>query len=255
MRSSTDLHWNRRAEAVENDAEVNLADLFQRDLELDFICRRLVPEMTVVEAGCGNGWSTARFRDRVRHVDAFDLAPAMIERARSRFGETNNRFIQDDVLSPVRLAGPYDAAICVRVLINLQDLNEQHRAIDSISRLVKPGGLLLLAEGFSDGFRGLTELREQVGLPSVRPASINFYSSLGEVLPAVENAFSIEETFHLGAYDYLTRVLYPLVAGVDNAKHNTVFSEKCARLAKFHNPDSFERFSRMRGLVCRRRIR
>ena len=89
----------------------------------------------------------------------------------------------------------------------------------------------------------------------MRPASINFYSSLGEVLPAVENAFSIEETFHLGAYDYLTRVLYPLVAGVDNAKHNTVFSEKCARLAKFHNPDSFERFSRMRGLVCRRRIR
>ena len=35
--SPTDRHWNERAASVANDAEVNVMDVFQRDLELEHV--------------------------------------------------------------------------------------------------------------------------------------------------------------------------------------------------------------------------
>jgi len=93
MKSSTDLHWNERAARIENDIEVNIMDIFQRELEYDYVCRYLTKEMKVLEVGCGNGFSTGRFRPLVKHIDAFDYAENMIARAREKLGETNNRFI------------------------------------------------------------------------------------------------------------------------------------------------------------------
>jgi SAM-dependent methyltransferase len=252
-KTTTDLHWNDRAASVAEDVEVNLMDIFQREIEYDYVCRYLTADMRVLEVGCGNGFSTKRFRELVSHVDAFDYAERMIERAREAFGETNNRFIHDNLLAPEHLEGPYDTTICVRVLINLADLEQQQLAIRNLAELTKPGGLLILAEGFTDGFEQLNELREAVGLPPIDPAAINFYSSLEDVQPVLDEWFSVEDTFHLGAYDYLTRVLYPLVVGPANAKHNTNFSERCSELARAFNPDAFAPLSRIRGLVLRRR--
>jgi SAM-dependent methyltransferase len=252
-KTATDLHWNERAASVANDVEVNLMDIFQREIEYDYVCRYLRSDMRVLEVGCGNGYSTDRFRPLVDHIDAFDYAENMIERARESFGETNNRFIHDDVLSPQHLEGPYDTVICVRVLINLADLEQQKRAVTNLAGLTKPGGMLVLAEGFTDGFDGLNELRAKVDLPAIVPASINFYSAWSDLEPTVSESFDLVETFHLGAYDYLTRVLYPLVVGPENATHNTNFSERCSELARAFNPDAFAGLSRMRGLVLRRR--
>ena len=251
MKSKTDLHWNDRAASVANDVEVNIMDIFQRDLEYEYVCRYLESQMRVLEVGCGNGFSTRRFRELVDHVDAFDFAENMVARARETVGETNNRFIHDDVLNPRSLVGPYDAVICIRVLINLADLEQQRQAIENLLRLVRPGGLLILAEGFTEGFEGLADLRSQVGLPPLEPAKINFYSSISDLLPRLEEAGEVVDTFHLGAYDYLTRVVYPLVAGVENVRHNTNFSEKSWALARAFNPEAFEQCSRMRGFVLR----
>lgn len=252
-KTHTDRHWNERAASVANDIEVNLMDIFQREIEYDYVCRYLEPHMRVLEAGCGNGFSTVRFRELVEHVDAFDYAEQMIERARSTFGETNNRFIHDNLLEPARLDGPYDTTICVRVLINLRDFGQQQIGVRNLAALTKPGGMLILAEGFTDGFDALNALREQVGLPPIVPASINFYTPLADLMPVIEESFDVEDRFHLGAYDYLTRVLYPLVVGLDDAKHNTNFSERCSELARAFNPDDFAHLSRMQGLVLRRR--
>jgi SAM-dependent methyltransferase len=254
MKSSTDIHWNERAASVENDIEVNIMDIFQRELEYDLICQYLTNAMTVLEVGCGNGFSTERFRSLVKHVDAFDYSEKMIERAKSRVGETNNRFFIDNVLAPNHLNGPYDTVICVRVLINLRDKEEQYLALNNLIPQVKNGGLLILVEGFTEGFVALGELRQAVALPSIEPAKINFYSSFSDLLPLLEPHFILEDKFHLGAYDYLTRVVYPLMVGVENAKHNSVFSEKCSQLARAYNADCFEKFSRIKGLVLRKRV-
>jgi SAM-dependent methyltransferase len=252
MKSQTDLHWGRRAASVANDVEVNIVDVFQRELEYAEIQRYLAPGMRVLETGCGNGFSTARFRTLVRHVDAFDYSQEMVERARTTLGERNNRFLHDNVLSPRHLEGPYDCVLCIRVLINLRDLAEQRTALANLRGLVAPGGLLILVEGFADGFMELTRLRGQLGLPPVQPAPINFYSKVEELRPEMERGFAVEHEFHLGAYDYLTRVAYPLLVGPDNVVPNSEFSEKCRQLAAAFNPEQFRGMSRVRGFVLRR---
>lgn len=254
MKSRTDLHWNRRATSVKEDIEVNGMDIFQRNLEFDYICQYLSKAMTVLEVGCGNGFSTNRFRSLVKHIDAFDLSREMIRRAKAHYGETNNRFIHDNVLEPRYIDGLYDVVICVRVLINLKDLGQQRLAIRNLVRRVKPKSLFILAEGYVEGFSRLNDLRGRVGLPPLKPAKINFYSSVGDLLPDIEEYFDLESEFHLGAYDYLTRVLYPLLVGAEATKHNTVFSEKCHQLAAAYNPESLMCFSRMRGFVFRKRL-
>lgn len=252
MKTFTDQHWNERATSVADDIEVNIMDVFQRELEYDYVCAHLEPGMRVLEVGCGNGYSTQRFRELVEHVDAFDYAENMIERARQRIGERNNTFIHDNVLEPVQLEGSYDCIVCVRVLINLTSLEQQRLALRNLDRLLRQGGLLIIAEGFTEGFEELSAIRERVGLPPVEPASINFYSGMGELLTELEQTYEEIDRFHLGAYDYLTRVVYPQVAGPDNVRHNTVFSERSAELARAFNPDCFEALSRMRGFVLRK---
>jgi SAM-dependent methyltransferase len=253
MKTATDIHWNERAASVADDIEVNIMDIFQRDLEYDYVGPYLSSDMRILEVGCGNGFSTERFRELVAHVDAMDYAENMIERARERVGERNNRFILDNILEPTQLEGPYDAVVCVRVLINLADFEQQQRALEAMASLLESGGKLILVEGYVEGFEALSELRNELELGSVTPASINYYSRLSDFMPIVERDFELTDTFHLGAYDYLTRVMYPMVAGPENVKHNTVMSERCVQLARAFNPDCFEPFSRIRGLVLRKR--
>src|SRR5205814_1173997 len=159
MKTRTDLHWNERAASVADDFEVNIMDVFQRELEYNYVCRYLTSDMTVLEVGCGNGYSSGRFRELVKHVDAFDYAEKMIERAKATVGETNNRFIHDNLLAPEHLSPPYDTVVCVRVLINLHDLEQQLRGVEVMASMLGPGGALILVEGFRDGFGGLSDLR------------------------------------------------------------------------------------------------
>ncbi len=255
-KSDTDRHWNERAITECDDAKVNIADTVQRDLELEFIFARLPSDGRVVEAGCGNGYVTKQIRERVRHVDAFDFAENMIARARAAYGETNNRFFHGSILDPATCdANAYDAAICVRVLINLRNLAEQVTALENLAGWLKPGGTLILVEGFTDGFAALNRLRNACGLPDLVPASINFYSSLTELQPVIERSFEIAHEFHTGMYDFLTRIVYPQLVGPDRVSGSDQFHNSIDPVARCFNPDDMKHLARVRGFALIRRDR
>ncbi|MBK9283218.1 MAG: class I SAM-dependent methyltransferase [Sphingobacteriaceae bacterium] len=248
-KTETNNYWNERAKTVENDLEVNIMDVFQRNLEYDYIIKYLEPSMHLLEVGCGMGISTNLFRDKVKWVDAFDYETNMIDRAKTLYGEKNNKFIHDNILEPKLLTNQYDAITCVRVLINLANFNEQKTAILNMTKLLKKGGKLILVEGFNEGFYEMNKLRKELNLSDLVPAKINYYSNYSEIKPLLEENYSLVDEFHLGAYDYLTRVVYPTLVGENNVKHNTSFSEKSEQLARAFNPDDFKHLSRIRGLV------
>ena len=235
--------------SITEDAEVNCADIAQRDLELSMIQPYLEENMSVLEVGCGNGYSTSVIRASVKNVDALDCSEIMIERAKRSFGETNNRFHVEDLLRPKRLAGPYDLALCVRVLINLRDAAEQRLALDNIASLLKQGGRFILVEGFLDGFVALNQVREKAGILPIEPGAVSLYGFAQEMESYLRRHFTVESQFHLGSYDYLTRFIYPGIVGTENAKHNSPLHKKFQKLASSYNPDCLKEFSRSRGFV------
>ena len=44
--------------------------------------------------------------------------------------------LHDNVLAPKHIRGPYDAVICVRVLINLANLDQQKQALANMKRAI-----------------------------------------------------------------------------------------------------------------------
>ena len=168
-KSSTDLHWNQRATSEKDDKLVNFHDIVQRDLELDFVFKHVPAKGRVLEIGCGNGFVTQQLRERCEWVDGFDFAENMIERARTTYGETNNRFFHGSVLDPAtNAASAHSCVVCVRVLINLQNIEQQRTAIANMADWLSPAGKLILIEGFLDGFDALDRLRVEQLVP-VRP--------------------------------------------------------------------------------------
>lgn len=246
-KSNTDIHWNERAITERADEKVNIADVAQRDLETAFVLS-VMPRGRILEVGCGNGHLTQILREHAEHVDGFDYAENMIERARSYVGERNNRFFHDNVLDPKGVRPPYDGVVCVRVLINLRNLEEQCLAVKNMAKLVKPGGKLILVEGFLDGFEALNELRQSAGIERLTPAGINFYSRLEELMPTLQSEFRIGARFHSGMFDFLTRVVYPAIVGSEKATGPSDFHDKVLPIARKFNPEAFERLGRLRGL-------
>ena len=254
LKSSTDLHWNRRALAEEDEARVNIHDTVQRDLELDFVLAHLPQSGRVLEVGCGNGYVTRQIRERCAWVDAFDFAENMIDRARRSWGERNNRFYHGSVLDPATCeATAYTAAVCVRVLINLQSLAEQVSAIDNIAGWLVPGGKLILVEGFRDGFDALNRLRHDIDLPDIVPAAINYYSYLAELRPAIDTRFEVVDSFHTGMFDFLTRIVYPRLVGPDQVESAGDFHDKIASVARSFNPADTMPLARVRGFALVKR--
>lgn len=252
-KSSTDAFWNVRAKQEADLTKVNISDTVQRDHELQFVFKHLNPTMRMVEIGCGNGYVTQQLRSRVAHVDGFDYAENMIERAREAYGETNNRFFHDSVLAPKNVGSDYDAGLCVRVLINVRDLEEQKTAVRNMAGMIRKGGRLIFIEGFRDGFDAINEARAAVGLAPANPAKINFYSYVSELMPEILEHFQIEQTWHTGLFDYLTRVVYPQLVGADNAMEPGEFHLKIEPLVRANTMPDLANYARLRGFALVRK--
>jgi SAM-dependent methyltransferase len=106
------------------------------------------PPARVADIGCGYGWSSlgmARGYPRI-HVDGFDLDAPSIERARQN-AERNHlaervRFEVRDAGDP-SLAGQYDL---VTVFEALHDMNDPVGALQTMRRLVKEDGSVLIVD-------------------------------------------------------------------------------------------------------------
>lgn len=248
-KSRTDLHWNERALAEQDKSAVNIADVTQRELETEFLCRHIYAKDNVLEVGCGNGYLTNILRKQAVYVDAFDYAENMVEQAKTLQAEQNNRFFHDNLLAPVNWKSSYDVIVCVRVLINLRNFEDQCLAIKNMANVLPSGGRLLLLEGYSEGFDSLNQLRTSIGLFPLSPASINYYSPLKDMVSFLSTMFTIKDSFHTGSFDFLTRVVYPCLVGSENASGHSDFHRKILPLAQNYNPNEFEQFARLHGFL------
>lgn len=254
MKSDTDRHWDVRARTVGHAPSVNIEDVYQRELELEFVCAHLTDTQRLLEVGCGNGYNTTRFRDKVGEVEAFDLSREMVDRAKVDHVHPAVRFYEASIEDPAAAAEQaFDVVVCIRTLINLPDLAAQRLAIQNMLSWLRPDGLLLLIEGFRDGFEELGALRQSLGLPPLVPASINTYSTVAEIEDLLAAGGETVATFHSGTWDLLTRVTLPLIGGTEAARGVGPLHAPLLEIARMLGNDRTEKLARVRGWAIRSR--
>jgi len=119
------------------------------------------PVTRMLEVGCGQGDAVRelvpRFHPRV--LDAFDLDPAQLARARTRLaGAANGAQVRLWVGDAERIAAPdghYDAVLELAILHHVPDWRA---ALAEIRRVLRPGGMFLFEELSREFFRDVPVL-------------------------------------------------------------------------------------------------
>lgn len=134
--------WVRQFRSGENDRFYTLA--------FDYIASMLgAPGDTpVVDAGCGSGTKSFQLAQRGYRVQAMDFSATILEQARAAAAEKGYAdritFAQGDLTSLSLPSRSVHRAVCWGVLMHVPDVGA---AIGELSRILAPGGTLIISEG------------------------------------------------------------------------------------------------------------
>ena len=132
------------------DRGIRLLTLGKLDRVYDRIVSRIGEGQRVLDIGCGTGAFTLRAAQKGAHVKAIDVNPQMMEIARGRAVEAGlDQGIEFCEMGVAELEGEesegYDAVISGLCFSELTH-NELTYALKQAGRILKPGGMLLIAD-------------------------------------------------------------------------------------------------------------
>jgi ubiquinone/menaquinone biosynthesis C-methylase UbiE len=207
------------------------SDTLVMDMEIRQIVARLSDGDRVLDIGCANGYSTLQLAShRKIRIRGLDYIPEMIAEAQKRLAAFDGKlqgsaeFAVGDITSLQEPAEAYDAAITIRVLINLGDWDSQRAGLRECARVVKSGGTLLISEATVQGWQRLNRFRNEWELPDIPMPPFNQYLDEDAVVEALSVDCELVEIVNFASSYYVgTRVLKPLLAkalagGVNAAK-------------------------------------
>ncbi len=212
-------HWSQQATTYGQSPSASWSDHFVIDMEVAQITKYLDDGDRVLDLGCANGFSSASIvKKKAVRVLGVDYIPEMIEMARQRLPsleeEVNGRleFAIGEATNLGLTDMQFDKVVVIRVIINLGDWSNQVRAMQECSRVLRHGGLLLMAEATLQGWRRLNALRNEWGLEDIPIPGFNNYLDQDKVVAALQPSMALQEIVNFASTYYVgTRVLKPLL--------------------------------------------
>ena len=100
----------------------------------------------MIDVACGTGHHAAMFHSWGLRVEGADLSPAMIDRAKAKFGQPQGlRWTVRAFDQPIEPAEPFDVAVCVGNSLALApDMATVERAIRQMLAAVREGGAIVV---------------------------------------------------------------------------------------------------------------
>ena len=243
-------HWEEAGEKFPKGGSVSptTRDPFLGQLEEGHILRFLAGRERILEIGCGDGLHTALYAQHVGQVKALDISDSLIGLARKRMIEnsiSNVEFKVGSVLSLVNLyeRGNFDCVVSQRCLINLPSWKYQQTALEQACKLLKPGGILLMSEGFQEELDELNMARKKFNLEEIKVVSYNRNLRHKEFDDYVKTMFEVVEVCDYGAYLFLSRVFHPLSIFPDDPKHDSPLNEAAMRISSILPMTDLRRYS------------
>ncbi|MDP9261663.1 MAG: class I SAM-dependent methyltransferase [Actinomycetota bacterium] len=234
--------WSEMAHMHGESPSASWSDHGVIELEIRAIGARLQPGARTLDAGCANGYSSARYAALGASVVGVDYIPEMVEHAESRRQalprEVAERieFRVGDIRALEFEDASFDAVVSTRVIINLPSWEEQVVGLRECVRVLRPGGVFLLSEATEQGWRRLNTLRREWGLADIPMPPFNLYLDQDHVLEAVAGEVALEDVSNFASSYYVaTRLLKPLLAAradiaVDVADPDAEFNRWAAAL-------------------------
>jgi ubiquinone/menaquinone biosynthesis C-methylase UbiE len=149
-------YWDSQAATFDDTTDHGLRDPRARDAWLQALLAHLPPApAAVADIGCGTGSLSVLLATAGYAVTGLDFAPAMIRaaRAKARSAGVSARFVLSDAAAPTLPQASFDVVLARHVLWAMPDVN---RTLAAWTRLLLPGGALVLVEGRWSTGSGLT---------------------------------------------------------------------------------------------------
>lgn len=148
-------HWDEQAATFDEAADHGLRDPAVRRAWSDLLLPLLPSGAVVADLGCGTGTLSVLLAGAGHDVHGVDLSPRMVEAARAKAAAAGvrARFTVGDAAIPPLEPGSVDVVLARHVLWAFE---EPGAVLGSWTRLLRPGGRLLLVEGRWSTGAGLT---------------------------------------------------------------------------------------------------
>ena len=246
-------HYKKLAEIFGNSKEMSMKDNFTRDAEIMDITKCLSYFLSkgkaqkILEIGCGNGYSAQMIHEFITNSEytGIDFCEDLITLAVKR-NIKNYSFRQGDVLNLDFKDSSFDIIFSERCLINLDSWEKQERGLSEIHRVLKPGGIYIMIECFTDGLFNINEARRVIGLPPVEQPFHNKYFDKKEFFKSMNKKFlvyddkypefaAIHRTNFLSSYYFGRSVLYPAMSQNQEIEYNNKFVEFFSYMEPYGN--------------------
>ncbi|MHA1548347.1 MAG: class I SAM-dependent methyltransferase [Alphaproteobacteria bacterium] len=103
----------------------------------------LRPDMVLLEFGCGTGSTAVTHAPHVKHIQAIDISPKMLEFARGKAETANVTNVTFEQAGIEGFSAPEQAYDMVLGLSILHLVEDRHKVITKVHRLLKPDGLFV----------------------------------------------------------------------------------------------------------------
>lgn len=220
--------WEDQAKTYKESQLATAPDSYYRDLEITSIARYLRDNSSILDVGCGNGYSILAFARQFPRAcfSGVDYSESMIRFAKTATQKQKmsvRKRVSFDVANALSLSSApalkkkkFDYIVSERCLINLANWREQKEALLEMRRLLKKGGRIILAENTQEGLARLNELRKQFGLHAIAVRWHNYYMPEKKLLSFAKKHFKIESIENCGnLYYILSRVVYAKLADME----------------------------------------
>lgn len=244
--------WNAEAEEWGDSPRVTIRDHFMRLLEIATVTPLVEGRGRVLDIGCGTGLSTLFYAPHVGEIVGADFADKMVRWAERLLGDEeyfrrtmaeyapdgapprtgNVTFEQGDILDLDYDDGSFDAVVGERVLINLPSYELQERAIGEVARVLASGGRYVMVEVTLEGHADMDRVRGEMGLGPIEKYWHNLYVDEAGLTPlAGEWGLEIAEIVRFETYQFLSKVVHPLVVAPEEPRFLAGFNDAARRVA------------------------